>query len=154
MNLAHRVSNFEDLFSVIVIDIWLANKDRNFGNVVGRPQRGGGQIEFVFIDFEKSVTLRPHPIVSSTAVKASELWPSDELGNKLRARKPLNPPPIMSNTSVRSQPRGALRSSMNRWRQLVHRLRGKRIAFMRCRIGQIQFSSLQRKYGKELSSLI
>ena len=85
------VTNPEDLFNAIVVDVWLANTDRNLGNVVGRPL-GGGRVELVFIDFEKSVALRPQPYVSSTAVEARKLWPTVELGNELRQRKPLHPP--------------------------------------------------------------
>src|ERR1044072_3722378 len=42
-------SNPEDLFNSIVVDLWLANTDRNLGNVVGCPL-GGGRVELVFID--------------------------------------------------------------------------------------------------------
>lgn len=94
INLPDGSINYEDMFNAIVVDVWLANTDRNFGNVVCEPQRGG-KVKFVFIDFEKSVTLRPHPIILSAGVEARQLWPTGELGEELRARKPLNPPQIM-----------------------------------------------------------
>jgi hypothetical protein len=94
-NYLHDVAtNYGDLFDAIVVDVWLANTDRNFGNVVCEPQRGG-RVKLVFIDFEKSVTLRPQPIMSSMSLEAWRLWPTGELGNELRARKPLRPPQAM-----------------------------------------------------------
>jgi len=91
LNRRKQIRNFDDLFGVLVVDVWLANKDRNIGNVIGRPMHGG-KIEFVFIDFEKSVALHPSPIVSSTMLKPRELWPSGTLGRALKAKRPLFPP--------------------------------------------------------------
>jgi hypothetical protein len=91
LNRRKQIRNFDDLFGVLVVDVWLANKDRNIGNVLGRPLHGG-KIEFVFMDFEKSVALHPSPIVSSTMLKPRELWPSGALGRELRAQRPLFPP--------------------------------------------------------------
>jgi hypothetical protein len=91
LNRPQRVKNFDDLFSALVVDIWLANKDRNIGNVLGKPMHGG-KIEFVFIDFEKSRALRPSPTVSSTMLQPRELWPSGILGHELSEKKPLYPP--------------------------------------------------------------
>ncbi len=48
-----KVPNFGQLFETVVVDGWLANKDRNIGNVLARPI-GGSRVEFVMIDFEKS----------------------------------------------------------------------------------------------------
>jgi hypothetical protein len=86
-----RVTNFSDLFSAIVVDIWLANADRNMGNILGR-QKEDKQIEFVLIDFEKSTALRPQPTVRSTLVRPRELWPTAQLGQALRALRPQRPP--------------------------------------------------------------
>lgn len=96
--LAHpeKVVNFGDLFNVIVVDTWLANNDRNIGSVVGKP-RQGDIIEFVFIDYEKSVTLRPNPIILSPTVEPRDLWPRGKLGMELRGHKPLVPPAAMIN---------------------------------------------------------
>jgi hypothetical protein len=92
-----RVSNFNDIFEAVVVDIWLANRDRNMGNAVALPQVNKS-IRFVFIDFEASVALRPTPRVSSTMVEPRNLWPTDELGQALRAVKPMHPPPTMINS--------------------------------------------------------
>src|SRR5438552_1246637 len=85
-----KVINFSDLFAAIVVDVWLANHDRNIGNVLPRPHDRG--LEFVFIDFEKSVALHPSPVISSTALEPRKLWPRGLLGNKLRTIRHLYPP--------------------------------------------------------------
>lgn len=87
-----RILNYNDLWRTLVVDVWLANKDRNPGNVLGRPE-GNGKIQLVMIDFEKSAVLRPYPIVSSPELTERQLWPSGELGALLKGRKPLVPPP-------------------------------------------------------------
>jgi hypothetical protein len=87
----HKVSNFQELFATLVVDIWLANKDRNLGNIVGRAA-SKSQIEFVLIDFEKSATLRPTPTILSTMLAPRLLWPSGTLGMVLRQNRPLTPP--------------------------------------------------------------
>lgn len=89
-----KISNRNDLYSVIVVDAWLANTDRNHGNVLGRSTHGS-EIEVVMIDFEKSKTLRPNPIMESGMVRAASLWPTGELGQVLRETKPLHPPQQM-----------------------------------------------------------
>jgi hypothetical protein len=82
-----RVSNFEDVFDAVVVDIWLGNTDRNMGNIIGNRLKSG-LIEFVFIDFEKSVTLRRFPTINSAGILDRDLWPRYELGDKLRRHKP------------------------------------------------------------------
>jgi hypothetical protein len=89
-----RVANFADLFSMIVVDVWLANKDRNEGNVLVRP-KAGGRAEFVMIDFEKSVTLGPTPTVLSPMVPPAAMWPTGDLGTAIRQQKPIAPPTAM-----------------------------------------------------------
>jgi hypothetical protein len=91
LNWPQKIRNFDDLFSIIVVDAWLANNDRNLYNVLGR-QTAGSEIELVMIDFEKSKTLRPNPIIESGMVEPRMLWPTGELGRILRQRKPLYPP--------------------------------------------------------------
>jgi hypothetical protein len=86
-----KIANRDDLYSVIVADAWLANVDRNLGNVLGRSTHGS-EIEAIMIDFEKSKTLRPNPIIESTMVQPHALWPTGELGQVLRTTKPLHPP--------------------------------------------------------------
>jgi hypothetical protein len=63
------------------------------GNVLVRPVRGS-EVELVMIDFEKSKTLRPNPIMGSANVDMRRLWPKDELGRALREQKPLFGPVI------------------------------------------------------------
>lgn len=86
--------NFLDLYTTQVVDVWLANKDRNLGNVIGRPaSHSESKIELVFIDFEKAATLRPTPTILSTMLEPRLLWPSGTLGTALRNHKLLMPPP-------------------------------------------------------------
>ena len=65
--------NFQEMFAAIVVDVWLGNVDRNMGNIIGDP--AGEQLELVFIDFEKSVTLRPSPFIKSGMIGPRDLWP-------------------------------------------------------------------------------
>jgi hypothetical protein len=89
-----KIRNAADLFNVIIVDAWLANNDRNLGNVLGRATHGS-EIEVVMIDFEKSKTLRPNPIMESGMVNPRALWPTGELGQVLRTSKPPHPPQQM-----------------------------------------------------------
>lgn len=89
-----KIKNHDDLYAVIVVDAWLGNVDRNFGNVLGRSTHGS-EIEVVMIDFEKSKALRPNPIIESGLASPQSLWPTGELGQVLRATKPLHPPQRM-----------------------------------------------------------
>src|SRR5258708_4339649 len=41
-----KIQNFGELFETVVVDAWLANKDRNIGNVLAEPH-GGSTIKFV-----------------------------------------------------------------------------------------------------------
>lgn len=91
LNHPEKVLNFGDLFNIIVVDTWLANNDRNIESVIGKPRRND-TIELVFIDFEKSVTLRPNPITLSPTVDPRDLWPRGKLGAELRAQRPPHPP--------------------------------------------------------------
>lgn len=86
-----KVVNQPHLYSAIVVDIWLANQDRNIGNVIGRSM-GGGKVELVMIDFEKSCALRRNPTTTSAGVTPKQLWPTGELGAFARAGKPLHAP--------------------------------------------------------------
>jgi hypothetical protein len=88
---AERARNFGVLYEVIVVDTWLANEDRNPGNVLGAPA-GKGIVSLVMIDFEKSAALRPNPITTSPTIAPQKLWPRGELGQFLRTRKALHPP--------------------------------------------------------------
>jgi hypothetical protein len=86
-----KVVNYPSLYDLVVVDTWLANWDRNIGSILGTPV-GGGNVSLVFIDFEKSVTLRPNPLVQSPRVEPGVLWPSSLLGRILRERRPQQPP--------------------------------------------------------------
>jgi hypothetical protein len=86
-----RVANIGDLHSVIAVDAWLGNTDRNLGNVLAGPS-ARGRIELVMIDFEKSAALRRHPRIKSTLIEYRSLWPTGELGQRARELKPLYPP--------------------------------------------------------------
>jgi hypothetical protein len=86
-----RINNSADLFSVIAVDTWLANDDRNMGNLVG-SSLGDGRIDVFMIDFEKSRTLAENPFMGSGNVEPRRLWPRDELGGILRRIRPATTP--------------------------------------------------------------
>ena len=86
-----RINNSSDLFSVIAVDTWLANDDRNMGNLVG-SSLGDGRIDVFMIDFEKSRTLAAHPFIGSGSVDPKRLWPRDELGDILGRIRPTKIP--------------------------------------------------------------
>src|SRR5262245_7326096 len=86
-----RAANFAALYSTIVVDAWLVNEDRNLGNVLAMS-RGKGTVDLVMIDFEKSVALRPNPIVTSPTIPPQKHWPRGELGDLLTASRPFHPP--------------------------------------------------------------
>jgi hypothetical protein len=76
---------------VIAVDTWLANDDRNMGNLVG-SSLGDGRIDVFMIDFEKSRTLAENPFMGSGGVEPTRLWPRDELGDFLRRVRPARTP--------------------------------------------------------------
>ena len=86
-----NIENVPDLFRVIAVDTWLANTDRNWGNLIGESS-GGEKIRLFFIDFEKSVALRPMPLMSTAGVRSNDLWPRGELGSLIRGWGYLHPP--------------------------------------------------------------
>lgn len=90
-----RVNNSTDLFSIIAVDTWLANDDRNMGNLVGKSL-GDGTVEVFMIDFEKSRTLARNPFLESGNIDPKKLWPRDELGRLLREIQPRRcPVPVL-----------------------------------------------------------
>ena len=86
-----RLQNAADLYNMIVVDVWLANPDRNMGSLVG-TQLGRGKLEMMFIDFEKAVALRPNPLLQTSMLTPRQVWPTGELGTSLRQSKPLYAP--------------------------------------------------------------
>lgn len=85
------VDNFHDLYAVVVVDAWLGNHDRNMGNVVA-ASTAPGRVQFQMIDFQKSATLGPHPIMTTAQVSPRDIWPSGDLGRAIREGRPLVPP--------------------------------------------------------------
>jgi hypothetical protein len=81
--LRERVTNSDLLPRLVVFDVWVANKDRNIGNIVGsQVQTGAGtKITLVAIDFEKSIAIRgPYPLATVNTIPPSKFWPSGTLG--------------------------------------------------------------------------
>jgi hypothetical protein len=78
----NKVKNMDVLPRLIALDVWLANNDRNMGNLLGRQvDDEGDQIELVAIDFEKSATVRRlSPNVEIPTMPPKGFWPRDELG--------------------------------------------------------------------------
>jgi hypothetical protein len=73
-----------ELGQIVILDIWLANEDRNLGNLLGRPAGENRRVELVAIDFEKAATLRhAQPIISTANLPPERLWPREDLGRAL-----------------------------------------------------------------------
>jgi hypothetical protein len=75
---APLASNPELLSSCIAFDVWVVNRDRNMGNIVGQ-QRANGKLELRAIDFEKSEILRGTDRFSVTKINPRECLPSGDL---------------------------------------------------------------------------
>ena len=86
-----KIENVADLLRIVAVDTWLANTDRNWGNLIGESS-GKARIRLFFIDFEKSAALRPLPLTSTAEIKNNELWPRGELGSLIRSWGFLYPP--------------------------------------------------------------
>jgi hypothetical protein len=85
----NRVSDTGLLSRLIALDIWLANNDRNIGNLLGRPEAtsNNGSIELVAIDFEKAATVRKTaPTIEIPAMPPKSFWPRGTLGTYCRTR--------------------------------------------------------------------
>lgn len=79
-----RITNHDLLPRLVVFDIWVANKDRNIGNLVGAEVQTGTDVKIalVAIDFEKSVAIRgPYPLTTVDTIPVRQLWPSGILGD-------------------------------------------------------------------------
>jgi hypothetical protein len=72
-----------ELAKITVFDIWVANHDRNLGNLLP-PTDGkftGNVTAAVAIDFEKAVAIRSrYPLVEASDVSPKRCWPSGDLG--------------------------------------------------------------------------
>jgi hypothetical protein len=85
----NRVSDTGMLSRLIALDIWLANNDRNIGNLLGRPEATStnGSIELVAIDFEKAATVRKTaPTFEIPTMPPKSFWPRGILGTYCRTR--------------------------------------------------------------------
>ncbi len=81
-----RIANPSSLFEVIAVDTWLANDDRNMGNLIASVSQGMATV--YMIDFEKSRALMELPFTGVSAVDTKQFWPTGDLGKTLRARRP------------------------------------------------------------------
>ena len=78
----NKIKNVTDLIRIVLLDIWIANFDRNIGNLIGRTYKGTSEIDLVAIDFEKAATVREiTPIVSVPMISLKKLWPAGLLGD-------------------------------------------------------------------------
>lgn len=85
--LRKRVTNLDILPRLVVFDVWVANKDRNIGNIVGSEVQLGADVKITLtaIDFEKSIALRgPYPMTTVNMIPPSKLWPSGTLGDMIK----------------------------------------------------------------------
>lgn len=97
-----KIANMAILARLIVFDTWLANNDRNLGNLLGVPLQGTDQsIKLVAIDFEKSATVRSEaPMIEIPTMQAREFWPRGELGTICRKLVVWDPSAIQAISSV------------------------------------------------------
>lgn len=81
-----KVVNPELLPHTVAFDVWVANEDRNLGNIVGEPYstNGTGVVKLYAIDFEKSAPLRGVNRFTVTALAAKKFWPTGQLGEICR----------------------------------------------------------------------
>lgn len=84
-----KLSNGGTLARLIALDVWIANWDRNFGSLLGRPApaSNNGQIELIAIDFEKAATVRKTaPTIEIAAMPLKSFWPRGTLGNHCKTK--------------------------------------------------------------------
>lgn len=83
---ANLISNRLDLAKMIAFDVWIANNDRNMGNIIGDANKYNKEegIKAVAIDFERSKVLRGKtPVMETSNILPSSLWPCETLGRLL-----------------------------------------------------------------------
>jgi hypothetical protein len=74
-------SNPELLSDCIAFDTWIANDDRNMGNIVMEPERIEGHLaRLLAIDFEKSRILRGENMLLVDQLAPRSFWPRELLG--------------------------------------------------------------------------
>jgi hypothetical protein len=85
-----KVVNAELLAQAVAFDVWIANIDRNAGNIVGEPQasNGTGLLKLFAIDFEKSQILAGVDRFTVTALPLERFWPTGVLG-QVCGRQPI-----------------------------------------------------------------
>lgn len=79
--------NRQFVADVMVFDAWLANTDRNIGNIMAEPNSDPKlRPRLVAIDFEKSWCARSRFPLSQLEMEApsAKLWPTGDLGKKMR----------------------------------------------------------------------
>jgi hypothetical protein len=76
-----HVENREMLAETAVFDIWIANDDRNVGNLVAGKGDGDGRIRWYAIDFERAKALRgQEDLFTIMGVHPKQMWPKEQLG--------------------------------------------------------------------------
>ena len=82
-----KVSNPDMLTRLVALDVWVANNDRNMGNLLGRPSNtDANMIELVAIDFEKAAVVRKTaPLIEIAAMPAKGFWPRGDLGTRCKS---------------------------------------------------------------------
>jgi hypothetical protein len=78
--------NPELLAECIVFDTWIANDDRNMGNIVYEPERvdGFARARLHAIDFEKAAVLRGKGVIEIGMIGPRAYWPNEQLGRLAR----------------------------------------------------------------------
>jgi len=85
----NRVTDITMLSRLIALDVWLANNDRNIGNLLGRVGSSSkdGSIELVAIDFEKAAIVRKiAPTIEIPGMPPKSFWPRGVLGTYCKTR--------------------------------------------------------------------
>lgn len=80
------ISNPDLIPSCIAFDTWIANDDRNMGNIVAEPERAGTMAlaKLYAIDFEKAKILRGENMLVVGMIEPRSFWPKEMLGQLCR----------------------------------------------------------------------
>jgi hypothetical protein len=75
------VANREMLSTTAAFDVWIANTDRNLGNIVGEPLGSDGQVQWFAIDFERAESLRGRlDLFAVMGIDPRRMHPHEQLG--------------------------------------------------------------------------